>query len=316
MIDKTNTVPTSDDRDPDDKHRPLVLVVDDSPIDRSMAGNILRKRAGTRVTFAEHGKQALEALEQEKPDVILTDMQMPEMDGLALVEWVRRQLPLVPTILMTAHGSEETAMLALQRGAASYVPKRFLAEWLVDSVKEVLSVSGADREQQRLSDCWKKTEFEFSLDNDATLIPALVNHLQHYIVRVRDCDETEVVRLGVALHEAMRNAIHHGNLELDSELRQENPDEYYRAADVRRHQPPYRDRRVRVTASESPGESRYVIADQGPGFDTQRTSYNPHNNSDLMRNSGRGLFLIRTFMDEVRFNERGNEITMIHRRQG
>ena len=63
----------------------------------------------------------------EKPDIVVSDLQMPEMDGLELVETIRREHPGLPVILMTAHGSEETAIQALRKGATNYVAKRNLA---------------------------------------------------------------------------------------------------------------------------------------------------------------------------------------------
>jgi CheY-like chemotaxis protein len=294
----------------------LVLVVDDSPLDRRLVGDVLREQSRARIRYAEHGLAALKVMETERPDLVLTDMMMPEMDGLSLVEAMRRRFPLIPTILMTAHGSEETAILALERGAASYVPKRNLSRRLMETVTQVLSVSRLDREQSRVHECWSRTEFVFCLENDAALIPALVAHLQQYVAKVRGCDETELFRIGVALHEALRNAIHHGNLELNSELRETHPEAYYREAQTRRTQTPYCHRKVLLTALESRTESRYTIQDEGPGFDTTTAFFDPRRTTDLAGNNGRGLFLIHTFMDEVHFNDRGNEITMVHRRFG
>jgi len=277
-------------------------------MDQRMASGILQKKVEADLMLATDGQEALKLMEQRPPDAILTDMQMPQMGGLELVERVQQEYPGIPTILMTAHGSEETAMLALQRGAASYVPKRFLAENLADAVHQVLSVTGLQAPQIRLKDFWERTHSRFRINNDDSLIPALV-------ARVRKNEEADVVRVGVALHEALRNAMHHGNLELDSELRREDPQEYYRMATIRRQASPYHERRVTVTADETPEESKYVILDEGPGFDTSAVHYNPEDPADLAKNSGRGLFLIKTFMSEVKFNEAGNEITMIHRRQ-
>ncbi len=293
---------------------PVVLVVDDSPIDRRLAGGILQQRGGVRVIYAQHGVAALEVLEREAVALIVTDLQMPEMDGLELVATVRGRYPLVPTILMTAHGSEEVALQALRRGAASYVPKRKLASDLADTVKDVLRITLNRLQLQRLSQHWTQTEFHFCLENDATLIPLLVSHLQDYLQTVQHCDETELVRVGVALHEALRNAMHHGNLELDSELRRESHEDYYRLADERRDQEPYRNRRVYVTARESRDTACYTIRDEGPGFDLALASVDPTDSKNLDRPGGRGLFLIRTFMHDVQFNARGNEITMTHRR--
>jgi len=296
------------------EQRRIVMVVDDSPVDRSLAGRILADQSGIEVVYAKNGVDALELMERQTPDLVLTDLLMPEMNGLELVEAIRRRFPYIPSVLMTAHGSEDTAIQALQKGATSYVPKRNLARTLQRTIRNVFSVSHPGRQRQRLAECWSKSEFEFCPDNDTSLIPVLVTHLQDYVMNVRSCDETEFMRVGLALHEALLNAMHHGNLELSSELRAEDDGAYYRLAEERRKQPPYRDRRVHVRAVESQTESCYIIRDEGPGFDTERVRYDPSDLSHLERPSGRGLFLIRTFMHDVQFNERGNQITMRHRR--
>src|SRR5262245_9048764 len=82
-----------------------VLVVDDSAMDRHLAGAIVQKMGGWQPLFAANGAEALAMLEAQRPDVVLTDMLMPEMDGLQLVQAIRAKYPLVPVILMTAHGS-------------------------------------------------------------------------------------------------------------------------------------------------------------------------------------------------------------------
>src|SRR5262249_52591502 len=94
-----------------------VLVVDDSVIDRHLAWAIVETLPGWKARFASNGIDALAAIKQQAPDLVLTDMLMPEMDGLELVQSIRLQHPLIPVILMTAHGSEDVAIQALQRGA-------------------------------------------------------------------------------------------------------------------------------------------------------------------------------------------------------
>jgi anti-sigma regulatory factor (Ser/Thr protein kinase) len=129
-------------------------------------------------------------------------------------------------------------------------------------------------------------------------------------------DNSSLTRLGVALHESLTNAMLHGNLELNSELREDGSDLFFRLAEQRRTESPYRDRRVYVTATESPNFACYVVRDEGPGFDVEKHRHDPTDVSRLTRPCGRGLFLIHAFMDEVRYNSQGNEITMIHKRQG
>lgn len=293
-----------------------ILVVDDNPVDRTLVAGLLARnnRGNLQVALVESGAAALERIAEFQPDVVLTDMQMPGMDGLELVERIRTRFPLIPAVLMTAFGSEELAIAALQRGAASYVPKRNLATSLLETLGKVLAAAHHNRQQARLGQCWSQTEFHFVLDNDVQLIGAVTAHVQHYLKQFRHLDDGELLRVGVALDEALRNAMHHGNLELSSALKEAGGDRYFEEAARRRTIPPYQSRRVYFTARELGDESHYIVRDEGPGFDVGRVHYDPEDVEQLTRPSGRGLFLIRTFMDEVRFNEHGNEITMVFRR--
>jgi anti-sigma regulatory factor (Ser/Thr protein kinase) len=237
---------------------------------------------------------------------------MPDMDGLELVLQVRIDHPLIPVVLMTAHGSEDIAVRALQAGAASYVPKKNLSQDLVETVGSVLEAAQTKRDRKRLMKYLTQTESRFVLDNDPALIPPLVGHLKDGLAEITKFDETTLLRVSVALREAVLNAMEHGNLELDSTLREQGGEAYHQLGAERRRQAPYRDRRVSVTARETPDEAVYVIRDEGPGFDPSRLP-DPLDPANLEKVSGRGLLLIQTFMSEVRHNDRGNEITLIRR---
>jgi CheY-like chemotaxis protein/anti-sigma regulatory factor (Ser/Thr protein kinase) len=289
-----------------------VLVVDDNPVDRHLAVSLLEKTPGMKAEQAGNGRAALEVIRNRQPDLVLTDLVMPEMDGLTLVQEIRSNFPLVPVILMTAFGSEEIAIQALQKGAASYVPKPNLAKDLAETVESVLALSQADHNQQRLLECLTQTQSEFLLDNDPSLIPPLIGYLQENLSRMKLCDEIGRIRVSVALQEALINAIHHGNLEVSSELREKDDKAYLQLIEDRRRHKDYRSRRVYVSARESPAEAVYTIRDEGPGFDPSRLP-DPTDPANLERVAGRGLLLIRTFMDEVYHNEKGNQITMIKR---
>jgi CheY-like chemotaxis protein/anti-sigma regulatory factor (Ser/Thr protein kinase) len=290
-----------------------VLVVDDSAIDRHLAGAIVQKLQGWKATFAGNGVEALAALKEAVPDMVLTDMLMPEMDGLELVQAVRAQYPLVPVILMTAHGSEDIAIQALQRGAASYVPKKLLARDLTETLEQVLALARTNKNQQRVLECLTKQEIDFTLDNDAALVPPLVSFLEERIVRMKLCEPAGLILLGVALHEALTNAIFHGNLELSSAIKEADEQKYHQLAAERRNLPPYRDRRVHLTTTLTREDVTFVIRDEGLGFDPSLLP-DPTDPSNLERVSGRGLLLIQTFMDHVEHNTKGNEITMVKRR--
>ena len=290
-----------------------VLVVDDSAMDRLLASSLVENIGGWTVLTATNGVEALAVLDKQTPDLVLTDLLMPEMDGLELVQAVRANHPLVPVILMTGHGSEDIAIKALQRGAASYVPKKSLARDLADTLEQVMSASKGHRDQRRLVTYQTHLESHFVLENDPSLIPPLVGHLEDNLSRMGLCEQSGLVLLGVALHEAMSNAIFHGNLEVSSELREQDEGTYYRLADERRRQKPWADRRVYVTARMSRLEAVFVVRDEGAGFDPAAVP-NPTDPMSLERVSGRGLLLIQTFMDRIEHNEVGNQITMSKRR--
>jgi len=293
---------------------PVVLVVDDSVVDQHRAAGLLRKHGNFEFEFANDGVAALECIAHKTPDLVLTDLQMPELDGLGVVEKVCASYPLIPVVIMTAHGSEVIATEALQKGAASYVPKTELAYLLPQTVESVLSLAISKRQQYRVGDFWQQTAFQFRLENDRSMITPLVNHLQDYLRAVRPSNQTVIMRLGVALHEALHNAIDHGNLELDSSLREQDWGIYYQQAEERRQQEPYKDRLVTIKVAATPEETCFFIRDEGNGFDTSRLdNYDPSDPENLVRCSGRGLYLIKMFMSEVKFNDKGNEITMIHR---
>jgi CheY-like chemotaxis protein/anti-sigma regulatory factor (Ser/Thr protein kinase) len=304
--------PHTESADPQAADGPLVLVVDDTPVDRRRAGGLVEAALGWEVAYADSGSTALAAIEQRTPAVVLTDLQMPAMGGLELVEAVRGRYPFLPVVLMTAYGSEEVAIQALRRGAASYVPKKSLARDVAETLQQVVAAAHGSRSHQRLLACMSRSESEFVLASDPALVPALTALFQETLSGMGVCDATDGIRVRVALTEALSNALFHGNLELSSELRQRDDDSYEQLARQRCGLPPYRERRIHVTAAVTPRQALYCIRDEGPGFDPSGLP-DPTDPANLEKRSGRGLLLIRTFMDEVSHNATGNQITLVKR---
>ncbi len=292
-----------------------VLIVDDSPVDRRLTSALVTRRGDLRAVVASDGREALEAIERDAPAVVVTDLQMPGMDGLELVQEIRRLHPGVPVVLMTAYGSEDIAIKALRAGAAQYVPKKMMSRVLVETLDAVLALAAVDSHRRRLQSCVETSRSSFLLENDPDLIAPFIALLQEDLDGLGVCDGNARTRVGVALQEALANALYHGNLEVSSDLRQVDERLFYAEADRRRGEEPYRSRRIHVTADLDRDEAVYCIRDDGPGFDTSRLDA-PFDPESLMRVGGRGLLLIRTFMDEARHNHAGNEITIVKRRMG
>ncbi|MGH7201284.1 MAG: response regulator, partial [Planctomycetaceae bacterium] len=272
-----------------------VLVVDDSKMDRLKSGRILEKDSDWTVLYATDGNEALEQIELHLPDIVLTDLQMPGMDGLELTNAVKADYPLLPVILITGAGSEEIAVQALQQGAASYVPKKSLGYDLVETVRRVLSAAREEQGQARVLTRLGRWAFTFTLENDASLIPSVVHYAQQAVTEMRICGEMDRLRVGVALEEALLNAYYHGNLEVSSELREQDHRAYYELARRRAQEPPYRDRRIDFDALLTPDAATFTVRDDGPGFDPASLP-DATDPANLERPCGRGLLLMQTFM--------------------
>ncbi|WP_414842991.1 two-component system response regulator GlrR [Halomonas sp. SSL-5] len=94
---------------------------------------------GYRLTTAESGREALRSLEVDRPDLVLTDLRMDEMDGLALFREVQREAPGLPVILLTAHGSIPDAVAATREGVFSFLTKPVDRDELFAAIEEALA---------------------------------------------------------------------------------------------------------------------------------------------------------------------------------
>jgi DNA-binding NtrC family response regulator len=118
--------------------RVKILVVDDEPIVRESLSDWL-KDAGYEVFTAENGRKALDLMENEKPNIMITDMVMPGMDGIELMRRAKQIQPDIEVIIITAYGSVPTAIAAMKEGAYDYIEKPFCperAELLVKKLAE------------------------------------------------------------------------------------------------------------------------------------------------------------------------------------
>jgi two-component system NtrC family response regulator len=113
-----------------------ILVVDDEPAQRELISGFLKKQ-GFDVSSAENGVKAVELFRQDSIDLVLTDQKMPHMSGLDLLQAVRAINPEAPVILMTAFGSIEAAVSAIQGGATDYLTKPLNLDELLYRIRQV-----------------------------------------------------------------------------------------------------------------------------------------------------------------------------------
>lgn len=153
------------------------------------------------------------------------------------------------------------------------------------------------------------------IDGSTQSVRLLLSEMEELLIRAGTWTENERLDIRLALDEALANAVVHGTLEIGSDLRSRSDNSASELAKARRKQAPYCDRRIRVHATISPSAVIYEIEDEGPGFDPSSLAESI-DLDDIERFTGRGIFLIRSVMDEVSFNAKGNRIRMVKRHCG
>jgi len=131
-----------------------VLIVDDEKNYPPIISAILTQ-AGFETMTAFGGQEALPLLREGSVDLVLTDMKMPEMDGIALLENIRAKDPDLPVVMMTAHGTVEKAVEAMQKGADNYILKPFDNQRLIITVQKAVDMYQVIKENRSLKDAFK-----------------------------------------------------------------------------------------------------------------------------------------------------------------
>jgi PAS domain S-box-containing protein len=128
------------------EEKPVLLLVDDNADMREYVRDLLSRRF--RVITAENGKRALEEVERERPDLVLTDAMMPELDGFALLKTLRQNPALrsIPVIMLSARAGEEARVEGIDAGADDYLVKPFTARELTAHVESQLKMARLRKE--------------------------------------------------------------------------------------------------------------------------------------------------------------------------
>ncbi len=276
--------------------RARVLIVDDQEVLRSLLSRFMT-REGFEPVEAENGKKAIELYRATNPAVVLSDIMMPEMDGISLLRAIRALDPGAAVILMTGYGNEEVLLEALRGGAVNFFKKPF-------DFHEVLSVVRSVARQRLAPD-----PAPFRSPHLVEETNQIALHLGAIAV------ESEIIHLKIGIEEMIRNAVEHGHLGITGEEKHralehgvfgELVHERLQAGDNAK-------KRITLCSRLNAAELVVTVADEGAGFDWR--SLPELTPESLLRFSGRGILLTRIYFDEVRYNDRGNEVTLVRRRR-
>jgi two-component system, NtrC family, response regulator len=138
-----------------------ILIVDDE-INYPLVLSAVLQDEGFETLTANSGEEALEILENSDVDLLLTDMKMPKMDGITLLERIKEKDPELPVMMMTAHGTVEKAVEAMQKGAYNYIMKPFDNERLILFVNKAVAMYRVVKENRQLRSA---VESQYSFGN-------------------------------------------------------------------------------------------------------------------------------------------------------
>ena len=288
---------------------PVILHVDPSAADRDAIREALAPQQTWAIEAAASYEEARERLQLHPVDLILCESDLGDGEWRDLVSAVRSRQMTTPVFLVSSDMTVESAAQAARDGAEGVLVKGSdPSEWLYP-LECAMERAASRCLRQAAENSLTQQTLKFTLDNEKGRVPHLVTLLIEHCDRFGLIDDRDRMRIQVALEEALLNAIIHGNLEVSSRLREMEGDVFELAISERKQLEPFRSRMVTLIAEYTHAGARFVIRDEGPGFDVE-TVRNPTEDDAIALASGRGILLMRSFMDSIDYNDKGNEVTM------
>jgi CheY-like chemotaxis protein/anti-sigma regulatory factor (Ser/Thr protein kinase) len=269
-----------------------VLIADDDPNGRGMYRRVLEFE-GCSVLDVSSGEQALEILEKQPVDLLLTDVVMPGMDGLELLERARHLYPDIRAIIMTGYKTDEAIIRAFRNKACDFLNKPFHVDELVEAVQSALS-RDPNCQIEVISDKPDWIELRVPCDLSA------VEPIQKFLAELQGNLPKEMREgIGSVFRELLNNAIEHGG-KLDIS------------------------KKVEVKYIRLKRAIMYSIKDPGEGFDLKQIEHAAVANPDDepfrhmkirmekgLRPGGFGIMLASQTIDELVYNQKHNELIFV-----
>ncbi|MEI6126081.1 MAG: response regulator [Pseudomonadota bacterium] len=259
-----------------------VLVVDDDRDVVSTLSEILSELRLNPVTAGD-GAEAIEKIKTRQIDLIITDLMMPNVDGLELIQRTRQLNVNIPIAVISGHGEVKNVVNALSRGAYNFVTKPFTIKEIENVVKRGLRLREFSLGTHRLLEGIKNyTEME--IPSYPHLLPSAALYI------VRECqwrgieDEAVLSNISICIDELLNNALMHGN-DLDET------------------------KKISVKIIFDNAKLTLHIEDEGEGFNYKNLISDFSENAETLPTK-RGLFIVNYLMDELAFNEKGNRVSM------
>lgn len=283
-----------------------ILIVEDDFGSREFLFSLIRLE-GYEVMQAINGEEGLQVYKDYHPDLVISDIQMPKMDGLEMLSQLRSEKSDAIFIITTAFGSEDYAIEALRLGANNYLKKPIDKKSLLGLLKKYKSIVDsrtlARKAEGKVLEKELKIEFDTHFEHISAIVSQLISEIS---VKIDDSDKTNI-ELG--LDEIITNSVEHGNLEITYEEKVEAADgntlvDLY---NERLKDPELAKRKINVHYTQNTTYCEWLITDEGKGFDWKSIP-DPTQGAQLMELNGRGIFITNFLFDEMEYMGKGNQV--------
>lgn len=269
-----------------------VLIVDDERDTNDLLAGLVQAR-GFQPVQVFSGGPVLEMVRQKAPDLILLDLMLPDLDGFVVCEQLKknRETNLIPILMVTALNDADNRARGIRVGANGYVPKPFTPDQLFSAIDAALAW------RKEHADHGTTGEIQFDIRGEIDYLQQ-ANDLLADLYAHTPLTDRQVKELRQAVMEMGGNAIEWG---------------HRKNADLP----------LRITYRIGPDAVTLVIKDQGPGFDRQKLPHAAQDEDPIahldvrnelgLREGGFGIMLAKGLVDEFRYNDIGNEVTLVKR---
>jgi len=286
-----------------------ILIIDDEDAIRDLLKLALLDN-GYHVYEASCGKEGLEIFKENDPDIVLTDVKMPNMSGIEVVKEIKTIKSNADIVIMTGYGTEDTVIDALRAGASNYVKKPISFDELFTILNNIIYNRENEKRYEIVKDVVIYEQKKLVIDNDISKVWGIVNQILFNIMPIINSKKIDGMKLG--LYELIINAIEHGNLCISYEektLALRNGS-YLKLITEKSKEANKKAKRVYINCDFNREKFTVEIIDQGKGFNYKEL-IDINDPGSIMSAHGRGIFLASLYFDKLKYKEPGNRVKLV-----
>ncbi len=296
-----------------------ILIVDDDKYITLLLYNFLEEE-GYICETAENGLDALEKISKgDSYDLVLLDFVMPKMNGLEFLAAVKDINPKLPVLMISGYRTIDNTLEALRLGAIGFVKKPFSLKDVLKNLRLVFHTSRNKKELGPIIPYLRNGSMEFVFKTGEIEPDEVSIYLATHLGEMGLIEGRRISTVALAFNEVLINAIDHGNLELPvnnfvATPESEEKENVLNLKNERLRDSRYADRKIILKYVFRDEEIMVTIVDEGSGFNTATVvDFLIKDDESTAEGCGRGIMLLKYAVDEVRFNEKGNEVTLVIR---